>query len=205
MEPRPPALNLLYGRRTRAVKAFLGMLLLLAAVAGPAAVDEDAALVKGREAAGMLNETLRGRLKAAVRDSSPAEALPRCVYQAQALAAEVEKKLNVRVKRTSLDLRNPRNAPDDFERELLVRLAALQKEGNLPEEVLEAGRIGGREVYRYARPIVAEAFCVTCHGGPRDIPPEVRRILQDRYPDDKATGWKAGDLRGVVSVVVPAD
>jgi hypothetical protein len=44
--------------------------------------------------------------------------------------------------------------------------------------------------------------CLQCHGDPAKFTPEVRKILASRYPADMATGYKAGDLRGMLSVRV---
>jgi hypothetical protein len=35
--------------------------------------------------------------------------------------------------------------------------------------------------------------------------PGVRRVLSERYPEDLATGYEAGDFRGVVRVSIPAE
>ena len=42
-------------------------------------------------------------------------------------------------------------------------------------------------------------------GRAEEIPGEVRRMLETRYPADAATGYKVGDFRGIVSVVIPAE
>jgi hypothetical protein len=48
---------------------------------------------------------------------------------------------------------------------------------------------------RYAEPLVIGPPCVTCHGA--ELSPEVKAALAARYPDDRATGYAQGDLRGV--------
>ena len=40
--------------------------------------------------------------------------------------------------------------------------------------------------------------CLACHGAPEQIPAEVAAILAERYPDDQATGYAVGDLRGAL-------
>jgi hypothetical protein len=55
------------------------------------------------------------------------------------------------------------------------------------------------------QPIRVQAMCLSCHGDPAGIPAEVKEILASRYPKDLATGYKAGDLRGAVSVRIPLD
>lgn len=181
----------------------LASVILMAAIApGMAAGSEETALAKGRAAARGLNETLRGRLVESMKSSGAAGAMAVCSYQAQALASEVERDQGVKVKRTSLNLRNPRNAPDPFERELLERLAAEARRGSLPEEVLEERREGGAKVFRYAKPIILGTSCLACHGNDSEVSEEVRKILKERYPEDAAMGYRSGDFRGIVSVVI---
>jgi hypothetical protein len=46
-------------------------------------------------------------------------------------------------------------------------------------------------------------MCLTCHGEKAKIPPAVRAVLAREYPDDHATGFSVGDVRGAVSVRIP--
>ena len=55
---------------------------------------------------------------------------------------------------------------------------------------------------RYLRPILVEPACLLCHGAEEELDPEVRRRLAERYPEDRATGFAEGDLRGAFSVRV---
>jgi len=50
----------------------------------------------------------------------------------------------------------------------------------------------------------ATRACVVCHGDPAQIPDAVLAALAARYPDDRATGFAEGDLRGWFWVEVPA-
>jgi hypothetical protein len=64
--------------------------------------------------------------------------------------------------------------------------------------------VEGDRNLRYMMPIVlGSPVCLGSHGGPQDIAPEVRDELRCLYPDDKATGYRIGDLRGAVSVKIP--
>ncbi len=179
--------------------------LLLAAGGGTVQAYDEAVLSKGRAAASALSDTLRTRMSRSLRDSGPEAAMSVCAYQAQALADEVASNEGVKVRRTSLKLRNPENAPDAYEKELLARLSARAREGDLPDESLDEGRENGRKVYRYAKPLVASPLCITCHGRAEQIPEDVRKMLETRYPQDAATGYADGDFLGIVSVVIPAE
>jgi hypothetical protein len=41
-------------------------------------------------------------------------------------------------------------------------------------------------------------MCLQCHG--EALAPEVTQALAARYPDDRATGFREGQLRGALSI-----
>jgi hypothetical protein len=57
----------------------------------------------------------------------------------------------------------------------------------------------GTPGWRYARRITVRSSCLACHG------PKERRpaFVETGYPEDRAYGFEAGDLRGLYSVFVP--
>ena len=54
-------------------------------------------------------------------------------------------------------------------------------------------------------PIRLKAQCLMCHGPKDQILPDVQAALNQAYPDDQATGFVEGDLRGWFWVSVPRD
>ncbi len=56
----------------------------------------------------------------------------------------------------------------------------------------------GERFYLYARPIWVEEYCIKCHGKQSEAPPTIR----DTY--DTAYDYKVGDLRGLLSIKLPA-
>ena len=122
---------------------------------------------------------------------------PARVAEAEVRAdAAAREKLTVR--RVSLRIRNPANAPDDHERRVLEEWAKGKAE--VRSEVV-AGE-GGPEL-RWMRPVHVNSLCLACHGAPDEIDPGVKEALARRYPGDRATGFRDGDLRGAISVRVP--
>ena len=93
---------------------------------------------------------------------------------------------------TSDDYRQEDNIPDEFE----VSAIKAFKDDKLLDffERYEGG------TYRYARPILVQQGCLKCHGDPEDAPPAVIA----KYGSEKAFGYKVGQVRGVVSVSLPA-
>lgn len=45
-------------------------------------------------------------------------------------------------------------------------------------------------------------LCLNCHGDKNMLSEEVSAQLANLYPEDKATGYREGDFRGVIRVSV---
>jgi hypothetical protein len=169
---------------------------------GVASLDS-ATLERARSAASALGKGLMQSLLAEMESGGTDAALAFCADSAQALTARYQQQ-GVNVHRTSLQIRNPDNAPDGAERRVLLYLDSLHSTNALPTDYAEVLRSadGSREA-RYYRPIMVVEGCLRCHGAAESIAPEVRSVLAERYPSDAATGYAVGDLRGVVAVRLP--
>ncbi len=93
---------------------------------------------------------------------------------------------------TSDEYRHPDNAPDEFESQAIRAFKKNRQLGYF--ESYDKGS------YRYARPIFVKKTCLKCHGDPEDAPKEVL----EKYGSEKAFGYKEGDIRGIISVRLPA-
>ncbi len=104
------------------------------------------------------------------------------------------------VRRVSL---NPRNAsravPDTWERGVLEDFDRRRAAGEAPGELVEAETVGSE--YRYMRAQVVEGICLTCHGPSPSA--AARETLSEYYPDDAATGYELGQVRGAISLRRP--
>jgi hypothetical protein len=156
----------------------------------------------GEAATADLMAALQPRLQRALSRAGPAYAISFCADTAQALTRNVGRASGgLEIKRTSSRYRNPANAPDEAESEALRHFReALAETGEIPRDHVQRTAHGE---YRYYRPLVVQPLCLTCHGPVEGIPEEVRQILAERYPEDLATGYREGDLRGLVRVSVP--
>lgn len=145
---------------------------------------------------------LSGALAEAIGKSGPAGALSVCSEMAPQIAKEVATTHGVTLRRATTKPRNPKNAADNAEKAVLeVYAAALaKKEAPKPQVITNAD--GSRA---FLAPIVlGNPLCLQCHGTPnQDIAPETLALIQKLYPDDKATGFKLGDLRGLWRVTFP--
>ncbi|MFG0283580.1 MAG: DUF3365 domain-containing protein [Phycisphaerales bacterium JB039] len=136
---------------------------------------------------------LLGELTAAMSEGGPAEAIDVCAVRAPAIGAEVARTHGVRIGRTSWKLRNPENGPPVWA-ELLV-----DERPQTPRFMADrAGRLGA------LTPIRLAGACLQCHGAAEQLAPGVAGALERRYPDDEATGFGEGDLRGWFWIEAPA-
>ncbi|HLT37600.1 MAG TPA: DUF3365 domain-containing protein [Enhygromyxa sp.] len=149
---------------------------------------------------------LSSTLLAAIEQGGPAHAIAVCKHQAPQIAA-AQSTDGWTLSRTALRVRNPDNAPNDWQRPVL---AAWQRQLEAKEiddpttlewfETIEGER--GLEL-RYMRAIVLGGVCLACHGPVDQIAEDVRTALAEQYPDDQATGFRVGELRGAFVVTGP--
>lgn len=145
---------------------------------------------------------LKGILIKQIQTNGILQAVSVCSDTAQVLTNNFGVQKGVYIKRVSLKNRNVNNAPDDFEKMSLNKFAMMQQNNELSDdteyaEIVEEGEF---KYLRYVKPILVQAECLNCHGSESEIIPEVKQLISQAYPDDKAIGYKIGDLRGVVSL-----
>ncbi len=170
----------------------------LSACGGETASPADRALERAHEAADALTAELAGVLGEELQRGGPASAIEVCSEVAQEMAAAHSTR-GLDVRRVSLKARNPADQPDAFERTWLKRWEEDLRSGG---EVSEHVEIVDGKTLRYLRPVFIASVCLQCHGDPSTLVPEVRRLIDDSYPQDSALGYAVGDLRGAVSVRV---
>lgn len=165
--------------------------------------EEARAREVGSEAAVTLQSTLAPRLMAAMQEGGPAHAVEFCAGAAEMLTDSASRAAGFEVKRTSSRVRNPANAPDRWEEEVLRRFEALAEAGDsLPPGVTQAV---SEDEMRFYAPMRVGEVCVRCHGEPDELAPGVTELLAEEYPEDRATGYAMGDFRGVIRVSIPRD
>lgn len=181
-------------------------ILALAAIGQQATANDTAALQdEARKTAGMLVQTLGGELKGALAAGGPAAAIGVCKEKAPKIAAEAAQKTGFKIKRVSPNNRNPKAVPDAWETAALAdldkRLAAGEKAETLDMNAVVEGKDG--KVFRYAKALVTQPLCVTCHGPADQLSAEVKAKLAAEYPNDKAVGYAPGMIRGILSMQKP--
>jgi hypothetical protein len=188
--------------RAPALLALSLPVLLAGCASGPTAEEQAAMAADARKAAGTLIQKLGGELKTAIADKGPEGAISVCKERAPQIAADVSKQFNFDTKRVSPKNRNPAAIPDAWEAEAQAGLEKRLTAGEKPE-TLDTWQIvstpTGKQ-FRYAKALPVQPLCLTCHGDPAAIPDGVKARLAAEYPQDKATGYGPGMVRGIISI-----
>jgi hypothetical protein len=148
---------------------------------------------RAQDAAQAMGGRLLGELEAALDESGPVGAIAVCQDRAPVIGRQTGEEHGVAIGRTSFRLRNPSNTPPEW--------AMPYVDERVDEKVFVAssdGRLGA------LLPIHLKAPCTMCHGPAGQIAGEVQAAVAEHYPEDSATGFEEGDLRGWFWVEVPA-
>ncbi|MGO8915472.1 MAG: DUF3365 domain-containing protein [Stellaceae bacterium] len=187
------------------MKQWIGWLIVLAllpASIGTAAAEDDVTqrMAAARAAAGDFGRTLIAALQQAIAEGGPVNAIGVCNTAAPVIAAQKSTEWKMTIARTSLKLRQPQNRPDDWELRQLQSFEQRKAAGESPAtlEVGEYAEKDGKRVFRYMKAIPTGELCLSCHGNA--LTPEVAARLKALYPQDAATGFKLGDLRGAFTI-----
>lgn len=174
------------------------------ASAQPAGAEDLTALTA--EAKGIAMEfanTLKSELKSGLIDGGPESAIEVCNRKAPEIAKKLEARHGWRISRTSLRLRNEKNAPDPFEKEALRKFDADLEMGADPSTMMVADVVetSDGKAFRFVKAIPVASVCLGCHG--ESLDPDVAAKLAEMYPGDDAIGYQMLDLRGAFTLEKP--
>ncbi len=179
----------------RVVQWFCALLLLWGCFSHAAGADGvvDGDQAAARAAVSQFGTALKSALGGALAKDGPVVALEVCAGEAPHLAESVTERSDITVGRISEKTRNPANRPTDWQLEVLYDWQADLARGTdiAGNEYFSVQADGG---FRYMRPIMIQPVCLTCHG--ESLSPELQAALASRYPEDRATGYRVGELRG---------
>lgn len=153
-----------------------------------------------RAAADKLMKTLKPELVKAMKAEGPVAAIGVCNAKSPEMTDKASKETGFIIRRTSLKPRNVSNTPDDWEKKVLTQFEERKAKGESPKtlEFSEMVETDGKQQIRYMKAIPTSKPCAICHG--ETIKPPIQAKLKELYPDDKAVGFKIGDLRGAFSI-----
>ena len=167
------------------------------------AFDESFYKKKGKEIAQATFKAFVGHIQAKSKEGGLPAVLNFCHDNALKLTDSMAEAYNVKIKRTSHKLRNPYNAPDEMEKEILNKYLSAQKNSEKLQPIIKEDTEGN--VHFYA-PILIKHDCLKCHGEPgKEIPKDIYQMIKEKYPQDQAINFKEGDLRGIWDIEFPKE
>lgn len=127
-------------------------------------------------------------------EGGPANAIAVCKTEAPHIARDLSVD-GVVMGRSSHKLRNHANVAPEWVTPILETF--VSNAGAPTPTSVDLG--GGR--YGYVEPIMTQPLCLSCHGS--SLHPDIAARIGELYPDDEATGFSEGELRGVFWVEFP--
>lgn len=153
---------------------------------------------RGNDIAQKAGLSLQKALKEAIQEGGLEYAIEFCNVEALPITDSVSKTESVEIKRLAKKYRNPHNETDSVESEIYktyildwlsgkpLRPNVIPNENNHPV---------------YYNPIYVGALCLNCHGEVgTNINPGLAAVIEELYPEDKATNFKQGQLRGMWAI-----
>ena len=175
----------------RRICMFVVTLVLAAGVAQA----EETELARGAELLTPFKRNLQDALRLGLVEG-PVQAISACRVQAPEIATALSLD-GINVGRASHRLRNPANSSPEWVTPIL--------ETYISNSADRAPRVVPlpNQQFGYVEPILLQPLCLTCHG--ESLDPGVIAQINKLYPQDRAVGFKVGDLRGVFWIEFPAE
>jgi len=146
-----------------------------------------------------VQKLLLANVMKAMMDGGPVNAVTFCNIHAMQLTDSLAGEYNCLIQRVSDKYRNPANKPTETDLEVMVAMNSSNPVK--PVLVPENGQMV------YYKPIkIAMPACLKCHGSiGTEIDTKTLAIISQKYPNDRATGYKEGDLRGLWKITFLKD
>lgn len=150
---------------------------------------------KGAEIAQSATKELGSNLMSSMKEGGVEAAIPFCHASALTITEKKAKEYQAEIKRTSHKIRNPKNKPSEEDTEILKKFISLVESNTGLEPVVQKDK--DNRIVFYS-PILMQKQCLACHGSPgMELAVRTDSILKSYYPEDQATGFKEGELRGM--------
>ena len=142
-----------------------------------------------------FQQHLMDTVKSAMQTGGAAKAVESCQLLAPKITAQHSQTPWI-MGRTALKVRNPANAPDAWEKQVLEQFVKRAAAGEALSGLTHSEIVKGE--FRMMKAIPTGEACLACHG--KEINPELAAVIDQRYPQDKARGFALGELRGAFTL-----
>lgn len=149
---------------------------------------------KGQDLSSETQKVLGSNLMKAIKEGGAINALEFCNIQAYPLTDSMATALKAHITRVTDKPRNQANTANENE---LTYIASAKEKLSAGEQVSPEIRVMDDKVIGYY-PIITNQMCMQCHGSENDqISEETLARINELYPNDQATGYGVGELRGI--------
>jgi len=161
-------------------------------------IDTTAVIEEGRAISKAAFNTLSSNLKQAMEEGGVEFALKFCNLEAMPLTDSLSSNYGIELRRASHQPRNPVNRADSLEMKTIVEyLSQIKEKGELKPVTY----VRDKTIYYHAPIRITNQLCLNCHGKRgTDIAESDFETIQELYPEDEATGFEMGQLRGIWSI-----
>ena len=152
-------------------------------------------LALGDSISNAMQNVLLQNVGAAIKKGGTDHAVDYCSFQAMSITDSIAQKYHSNIQRLSDINRNPKNSISKKEdKKAWVKIKSLK------QHFLQKNTNG--ETYYYKPIFLAMPTCIKCHGTTNDIASSTLKIIQSKYPNDLATNYQLGDLRGMWKIKI---
>lgn len=168
-------------------------------------IDQKAEVQKAKKITKAFGGSLKSALKKAMKEGGPINALKICNTEAMPITKRVAEEHGAILSRVSLKNRNPDNVPNAWQKKVLEDFDARFAKGESVKKMAfsEIVENDGKKQLRFMKALPTGGKCLECHGSSIDA--DVSAKLAELYPEDKATGYEKGQVRGAVVVLTDLD
>ena len=142
-----------------------------------------------------LAQNLKKTLVNAIKNKGLVGAVELCNIEAPIISQNLSTK-NLKVSRIAIKNRNPENKATLEQVEVLKFFEQELSLGKSPKNLFKV--VETQDSIQYLKPIVTGKVCLACHGS--NVSGELKAKISKLYPNDLATGFEEGSLRGAFLV-----
>lgn len=144
----------------------------------------------GNTLSDQLQKELLENVSKAIQQGGTDYAVNFCNVKAIPITNSFSESYKIRAQRLSDKNRNPQNAIQTQE-----EFSAWEKIKREKSHFVEQNAKG--DVYYYKPIAIKMPTCLQCHGTKENISESTLKILTEKYPNDKATGYQMNNMRGM--------
>lgn len=160
--------------------------------------DRFALREKGNSISLKLQTKLLEELQASITANGAANSIDKCSLKSPEIEKLISENENAIIRRVSDNYRNPAHKPTQDEQNSITLWKLELEKGN---KDLFPMTVESEDGIQYMKPIIISSpTCLKCHGKENEIEPETLKKIKEKYPEDKATGYEMGQLRGAITI-----